>query len=793
MNCKTILLLLTIAAITSCSDSDFINSILPDSEKEVISFSMSSDDTNAALGARTRAGEAQGFESPTRIIMRIQSDEKGNNGKHFTRTEAVAKQHSGDISSGSLYHPDVHLEHSDVIFNPGNERYWDDTFGRKAQISVFALAIPNTTDEKLLRLDTFYPATNSGNWGTANNNKIEWSVDLNQTSKTPNNGDLVYSNNIQDDKEPGVSDNVLGKGGVYTFDFTKGYYIPDLRNPLSDGNKFTDGRLEFHDDKTLPYSDAGRFDKGHMVFHHALTRLTVHLKVGEGYTDGEFKFQNSSVATIQLQDVPCSGTFDVPNGTWTPKNDTITKMAELGTSVDVKGVYSGTINPGNVSGYYQAQFLPGYKICKEGDNGAKTFLTFTINDNKYNITQKMVFDALTALGADLSSQASAESITMEPGRNYKLTITVNKTPIVNLTAQLVNWETVTAAEFSPSNARITLNVEDRTSGTSEVKSDMDIYRSLILADAIRDDYETYEWSTGYTTDGKAKWNKTTLTYNTDKWSTDWFWESNKHYYHIRTLSPTSKSITQDSENGDYTTITSSKADDENSYDQSAWGAPFKDVDPSYKFAYDPTTNGFDGTTPHQIYKAIGPTKDQIKVLMFHLMSGVHFTVKTTNDADKVELFDGTNRTKIEIVGYYPEGKVRIGTGFIEPDGTVSTEALPYNVQFSSATSTDHYVDQEYYLSAIPQDITNFVINITTPDNNRYIVNLKEDIKATSVTNYNLKNPYTLTDGKYTIDRWYPGFKYNYTFTLKKTGIVDLKATVLDWETVTADNEIIQIK
>ena len=66
----------------------------------------------------------------------------------------------------------------------------------------------------------------------------------------------------------------------------------------------------------------------------------------------------------------------------------------------------------------------------------------------------------------------------------------------------------------------------------------------------------------------------------------------------------------------------------------------------------------------------------------------------------------------------------------------------------------------------------------------------------SVSNTLVTNPYTETSsgsGKYTINYWYPNYKYTYTFKLKKTGIETLSATIADWETVSADNQEIQIQ
>ena len=70
----------------------------------------------------------------------------------------------------------------------------------------------------------------------------------------------------------------------------------------------------------------------------------------------------------------------------------------------------------------------------------------------------------------------------------------------------------------------------------------------------------------------------------------------------------------------------------------------------------------------------------------------------------------------------------------------------------------------------------------------------KDVVATTVSQKNIKNPYTADEnGKFKIDRWYPGFKYTYTFRLKKKGIEDIKVTILGWEEVEAGNDNVQIQ
>ena len=78
------------------------------------------------------------------------------------------------------------------------------------------------------------------------------------------------------------------------------------------------------------------------------------------------------------------------------------------------------------------------------------------------------------------------------------------------------------------------------------------------------------------------------------------------------------------------------------------------------------------------------------------------------------------------------------------------------------------------------------MRITTPDGNQYIVKDLSTCTA-SVTANNLANPYTPATGtNYIINAWYPNYKYNYTVTIKKTGVERITAAVVNWEDVIGD-------
>lgn len=782
-------------AFGSCSD-EVENAVTPDmpevGEKTPIELSV---------------GGLDGFEAPlTRAVITDGTSKTLRAFSANTRVYTVMKAEKTDATTkwamtwgtaAGINEPQVGSK-SALTFASGQQLYWDDAYARDTKLSIYGLAIANKEGNSA----TIGNVTSYSFWNTTTN-------------------DLSCSFNLP---------NQFTTANIYDYDVC---YSNNLANS-SVTNENNKGPLIFH-------TDTKKFDKDkNMIFYHAMCLLKINIYVGDGFTltqnavssiptDAEvaannFVFKNFRGNNIALNGFYKSGTFNIGSGEWT--------TATVGPFISIDnpgwpiGDRSDEAKAGTKPVYTLfAQLIPGTDLTQTKNDA----LDFTIDDNQYKVSMQTLYNAIMDKKDDSdqyvyrnASNAVDEKFLeggkkLKQGVQYEFSFRISKTKIQNITAQVADWGEVTAEEVFPSNARISLTVEDRSSSstTSEVTSDMSIYRTLDKASSITDSYTGFKWDKTYTISTSAEYkaaNANTLI-PAAHWETEWFWDSNDSYYHFRTLSPLARDL-KGNDSKTYVELSSSNATNADRYDPISWGAPFKNVADTYKFFYN-KNKGFDATSltdeatsdtdesKHQIYKAIGPTKDQIKILMFHMMSGVHFTIKTTNDAAKVELYksDGAKRTTVQLVGYKPTGKVYLGNGLVEADGTATTTTSA-GINCVTAT-TGSYEDQNYYYSAIPQDLENVKLYITTPDNNQYIVNLKNAIadlsttgNANNITNSNIENPYSETttgSKKYKIDSWYPGFKYNYSFTLKKTGIDNITATVVNWETVAANNETIQIQ
>lgn len=806
----------------ACNNDEVIENIVPEDQKGLISFSASAVTGSASASQpQTRAG----FTGQTQIIARISSTD-GTNTRH-TRTVLEAAV-DGNANNGANWNT-----YSTVSYATSNNRYWDDAFGRSANLSVYAVAVPEKTDvtnnsKKLYNL--VYPRTDTDNpvWNTTDDtslNTIDWQVSTSQSSDAIANEDLCYSHNIQADKDAdGDLKYGKGKDGVRKWN---GINWPEYSYTESGPDHYPtleDGCMKFTLDAGQPDDGTGRFDKGHMIFHHALTRMTVNLVKGTGF-GSDFTPNN-----ITLLNMHYKGKFDFKNGTWSAYT--------AGGHAD-NGNITMALQSGNT---FMAQFVPGYEL---GKTSKTNVLRFTISGNTYYITQDMLYSALTDPvtnnttnkdhnGNYLVNNNGDTKVVLEQGKNYVFNIKVKKQQIESITASLEPWIDVTAST-EVQNDYVKINIED---AKGDHCTYFDLYR---LSDNLTDSEEPYapetgpgmgtNWTAKYNWNGnytdKASFDPATPTGNV--WKTNWFWESNKAFYHFRTVNE-NLTITAGSggEKKDYfnifggpiqdyaqasrTTIQAkayselTETEKNKNYNDYHWGAPFKKPSGGKKIVYD-KDYGWSAAqdADKQIYPAIGSTSDQINIIEHHMMSNVRFILKTThNDAATDKLGAGAvnlEDAEVTITRIYNKGKVYMGTGKVETisdGGTESIETSKPATQFP--TSGDKTVTGEYTYRVVPQalfrgsnketDGLDYFVGLTikTKDDNQYYV-IK---KLTTVTASTVQQSSTdYTGGEQAKDQpiefWYPGHDYTYTITISKKGIEAITCSIVPWITVTGGN------
>lgn len=660
---------------------------------------------------------ASAFSSATSLYMVMKSEHATNNTKvpKYTRTIGTVP---GSAAESPL----------NVSFASGYERYWEDSYSRDSKVSVYSACIPGSNT-----------ALNIGSSTNYNNGTYTWSTD----AITPNIAWPLV----------GTSSSASQDADFLTAqDLCFSNNVSSLPNP--------DNRIAF--DGTL-----NKFTSKRLIFHHALTKVTFKIKKGDGFGTDPFAFANPTSENIILKGFNSSGTLDISSGDFSSVGTAdISLLADTHTDADVTAGYSHVLT---------CLMLPGSALTSTATNE----VYFTIDNNKYHITKSQLATALSGktVGTNSTTALTTDS-KMRPGVHYIFTLTVSKKGIDKLSASVVDWETTTADEITPTNARITVSLLDGTHLTG-ANPDFNLYRKASVAESIRDDFVDYNWATGYAA------NKATLTQNSTAGvytaieaggTTPWYWPDNKTYYHFRAVMPLDHEVTHDNtDNYDYISLTGAV-----SYTDVCWGAPFKTTTGTLTYS---TTYGFDNTSgeSHQIYQAIGPTSETITLQIFHMMSDVTIQLTTTEGTDAVNLANA----QISLSNIYPSGTVKLGNGLITPTGTQG--AAGGTVSSVSSTYQLHY-------GFVPQSLTGVVLTITTTDNNQYKITMPE--RTATIANSAITNPYTETSsgsGKYTINAWYPNFQYTYTFKLTKTGVESISATIANWGTVTAYQETVVIQ
>ena len=696
----------------------------------------------------SRAMTRYGFAGNTHIAMHIRSNKVGSTTDvRETRTVASALKDDAETPSETTY---------SAIEAPSGEnvRYWDDAYGRSAQLSVFAVAVPqrdNTLKNNKNTLTDLLDGSSTWNDG-ALSEAIAWTVSVDQSGATTiDDEDLTYSNNISS----------KGEGGAKAYNYTD-----------TDYTTVKDGCLLFRlkDQSENASTDGpGKFDQGNLKFNHALSRVTITLNKGTGYGDGSFKFATGTNVTFLK--APISGSFNIESGTWDKEKTTesnITKMYTTETSSSA----ACTLN---------AQMLPGYVITDGNDNNV---LEFTIDDNKYFITQDMMFNALK--GKSGITESTINTITMEKGRNYVFNITVGKSKIINVTATLEPWTDVTATDQTMDNSHITLDLF--TNGSGSACDNFDLYRLNDESGVIKTDASNAKnWGGNYTTENKA-----TLTQNGTKWETNWFFENNKSFYHFRTVNKGTEIQETTTTTDDYFEITSGAQDKAHDFH---WGAPFVKTNTASPITYSAT----DGYTEF-LSPAIGATNSTINLTELHMMSNINVVLRTTKSTspDHVELEVGSNQCVVSLTYFYAKGQVKMGNGLVTPTGSL-TASDPFTAPTAGLVKTDETYDVTgiFTYAVVPQTLVrtgeeqdNLYVGITikTPDNNQYYV-VKKLSEIVATANGGSQNQ----TANSAVTFWYPNPNYTYTFTLTKAGIKDVTCTVEKWVYVTAKNQDITLE
>ena len=337
----------------------------PEGGKTLIAFSQE------GSAMTTRAMTRAGFTSNTKVVMRIKADGKTASDVRYTQAVATtsAQPPVDPCTDYGLTDAHSHLTYAD-----GQNRYWDDAFGRDTKLTVYAVAVPDKNNNTLLPsdiLDQESSTTFSTGWYTvaAEKTKIDWTVPATQLPATRLEKDLAYSNNIKAGESVKGCYRQTWNGSAWAKTMEPGQMIWQSKDPAD------------------PSVTVGQFDKGHLVFKHALSWLTIVLKEGSGFSNAsapDFAWTNNNAAadqSITLKGFPTSGKLDLSDGTWSiTASDNITQLHES----DV------TTTSGKTTRQLEAIVLPGTNLYSTTAN----VIEFEIDNAKYYVSGTQIANAI---------------------------------------------------------------------------------------------------------------------------------------------------------------------------------------------------------------------------------------------------------------------------------------------------------------------------------------------------------------------------------------------------------------
>ena len=418
-----------LCALMACSEdtsSSGSSGLAPDGGKELIAFSQK------GSAMTTRAMTRDGFTADTKVVMRIKAEGAAATDIRYTQAVATASTQTTDDDACNTGYGLVGT-HSHLAYAAGQNRYWDDAFGRDSKLTVYAVAVPNKNDDTILPstiLDQTGGTDASPDWYTigTENTQIDWTVPATQVAATRLEKDLAYSNNIK----AGESVN-------------KGCYRQTWDG--SDWKKSMElGRMIWQPKTMTVGETTGKFDQGHLVFKHALSWITIVLNEGSGFNNGantDFVWTNNQTAVTQnitLKGFRTSGKLDVSNGAW----------SDMVTSVDITQLDETTGTLANqTTRQLEAIVLPGTNLYSTSSN----VIEFEIDNAKYYVSGTQIANAIRDFykigGAhenDDHAAAYRSFTTMEEGKHYYVNLTVSKKGVENVTAAILDWETVNSSE-----------------------------------------------------------------------------------------------------------------------------------------------------------------------------------------------------------------------------------------------------------------------------------------------------------------------------------------------------------
>ena len=583
-------------------------------------------------------------------------------------------------------------KHNSVSMSP--VLYWDDygtadpanTSGRNTGLTIYGVAVDGYKTEENFAL----PSETTNNLTTISNwEALPWTLPANQTSGWAN-YDLLTSNNIKEG---------------------------------------SDGTLKFDDVKNNSASDL-------LVFTHAMSKITVNLKAGEGfpgYTESSSNAKFEKIPSVKLLSLYNSGTYNVET-----KSPNASK-----TATDIQ-MHLSSGGAGNNTATFDALVFPGNSWTAESANSTN-ILELEADGNIYKVTAKKLFEAM--------NEENHSAITQ--GYNYVLNITVNKTK-VNVEATIKDWDEVNSDPVAPE-INISANYGQPVTGSNAFTKSFDLYRSTTIA-------------TGYDENGTSDGINPAATYTYSGTSGSWdktiYWPNHETHYFFRGVYPQGHTVITEGGN-DVISVTNATYNQETAPSDLMIALPrFSGRCENHNKVIE--TNG------------ICATKGTITMNFEYAMSKVELRLKSdgTEGLDYVDLTQ--SGTKVEIIDGYKQGKIKLEDGL----HTTYTDSDKGDYGLSKQATPASGFQMSTLDAIVPQELSDNVLFKITVKNSDGTT----DVYTAQVNKIKGKKASETTATATEITEWKHGEHYIYTLDVKKSQIF-VSATITDWTTVDASDDV----
>ena len=702
------------ALFSACSSEDDIKPIYTVGEADnVITLRVGVSTGESAVQTRATDSDHNNHFALTRgtqAALRIDGTWTGHSPVNVSNRTTATI--GSETSSGS--------KHNSVSMFP--MLYWDDygtadpanNSGRTTGLTIYGVAVNGITSAPI----------EEDNW-----NSLSWELDADQTSGWTNK-DLLTSNNI--------------KAG-------EGY----------------DGTLKFDDVKSGNASDL-------LVFTHAMSKVTVKLKAGAGFSQNKFTATPSVILTSNTGDATTNTEWAYTKG----NVDVTTKAVSSQSELKVITMHHTNTTDGQYSAIYDALVMPGSCF---GTTDDAIIARINADGNVYYVTAKQIRAKMLELNSNTDYNTKS-------GKNYIIKVEVNKTEI-KVSATVTNWVDVESAEVSP-----VINVDaswgSSDTGSSDSFDSFSFYRSTSFADGYSNDLagntEAYFISEAIAKKPNASEETQWKFYNsTANVATEvhLYWPNHNTHYQFRGVWPTTSVGTDDTQTAPHVSkVSESDATQKIDIRNAAYST--SENYPSNLMIGRPEVTGncnnteTGHTTTDLISGGICATEGKVNLNFRYVMSQVEVVLSTSAEGSTDRVNIGAN-TVVEIVNIANNGYVKLGDREVVTTGA-NTGSYTLNLVMGD--------NLKRHSAIVPQSLAFSTAGVST--NARFKITVTNEDSTTDVYYADIQ-PIKKTDSSELVApnrKWESGVHYVYKLKLTKTEI-KVSATITDWTRVDASDDV----